>query len=162
MLRELVLTAPASLLVGICSTQFLELPYQMETRQEIAPVLSKYRTEHHALFAQLVSMAEGMGKRKKSNFFVVFFSFSVKKDHHSKERFLQESRISLESRLYKDLGKNSKRLFYAFQSFYEPSLVLRFLCPKLAHTCRLSKYKFCCYFTATDAHTGSLPNSKLH
>lgn len=73
MSRELVLTASASLLVGILSAQLPELPHQIETRQEIAPTLSKHRTEHQALFAQLDSTADRRRERKKTNFSLYFF-----------------------------------------------------------------------------------------
>lgn len=103
----------------------------METREEIAPMLSKYRTEYHALFAQLVSMAEGMGERKKSNFFVFFELLWWRKTIIQRNDFSRKAEFPWSQGFTKIEEKNSKRLFCAFHSFYEPNLVLYFLCPKL-------------------------------
>lgn len=39
--------------------------------------------------------------------------------------------------------KKQQEALYAFHSFYEPNLVLCFLCPELPPNCRSPKYRFC-------------------
>lgn len=129
MLRELVLSALASLLLGVLSAQFPELPYQMETQQEIAPMLSKYRTEHHALFGQLPAWLKGWKKgRKLSCFFQLLWwrkTIIQRNDFSSKAKFPWSHSFT------RTREKNSMRFFSTFLSLYEPTLVLSFLSLKL-------------------------------